>query len=304
MGKLDNHLRHAGANIGESMGQGREQTFPVHIPVIEAKHQGVKKSQAVFEIPLSKIAADPNQPRTEFDQDELANLAQSIKDWGQLQPIVVRWDEAIERYVIVVGERRWRAAELAGCTTMRCQLDEHTAPGDLLVLQLIENCLRQDLKPVEKARGFRELMDRKGWTAVELAANLAIHQSTVSRALALLELPEPVQELVETGQLPPASGYLISQVPDPVAQIDLAGRAVDAGLTRGELEVLARSKKPARRATAARTGRRDIVVKGGSVRVVLDDPEPTPELVLIALKEATAKVRSELKEQGRAGEAA
>ena len=120
------------------------------------------KSKNAVEIPLEKIT-DRDQPRDEFDAEALGRLAESLKARGQLQPIRVRWDQGSERYMIVVGERRWRAAQdggiaLAGAVVV----DGPIATAELLAIQLVENCLREDLKPVEQAKAYKALMELNG----------------------------------------------------------------------------------------------------------------------------------------------
>ena len=108
-----------------------------------------------------------------------------MKARGQLQPIRVRWDEERDQYIIVCGEHRWRAAEMAGLPTMSCIIMEGVIePSELLALQLIENMLREDLRPIEQARAFKTLMERNGWSTRQLADALAIVQPQVVRTLA------------------------------------------------------------------------------------------------------------------------
>jgi ParB family chromosome partitioning protein len=124
---------------------------------------------------------------------------------------------------------------MAGLPTMSCIIMEGAIePSELLALQLIENCVREDLKPIEQARAYRALMDWNGWTVSQVARELAIDHSNVSRALALLDLPTVVQEQVEQGTLAPATAYEISKVEDPAAQAELAGRVLAEGLSRRE----------------------------------------------------------------------
>jgi ParB family chromosome partitioning protein len=242
MGKLDELRRSAVGNIDESMGAGRV-IGPEVIPRVlaagprpaPARLQGITRSNSAAEILLAKIIPDPSQPREEFDEEAIQRLAESLKTRGQLQPIRVRWVEEAERYMIVCGERRWRAAERAGLATMSCVImDGPASPSELLALQLVENLLREDLRPLEQAKGFKALMDANGWSGNQLAKALGIAQPTVVRALALLELPAPVQEQVEQGTLAPATAYELSKVEDPEAQRDLAARVVAEGLTRSE----------------------------------------------------------------------
>jgi ParB family chromosome partitioning protein len=157
---------------------------------------------------VDRIAADPDQPREEFDPEALQRLADSLRAKGQLQPIRVRWDEGRGAYIIICGERRWRAATMAGLETLHCVIVEGTVePVELLAIQLVENALREDLRPVEQARAYRTLMDQKGWSTRQLAAELAVTQPQVVRTLALLDLPAVVQEAVEQGTLAPGTAY-------------------------------------------------------------------------------------------------
>jgi ParB family chromosome partitioning protein len=236
MGKLDELLKNGGANIAESMGVGLERgEKATQTSTAPARWQGVIKSKNAVEVPLDKIVPDPDQPREEFEPESLERLAESLESRGQLQPIRVRWDEAQNRYVLICGERRWRAARLAGLATMSCVVSEGPIDsGELLALQLIENCLREDLRPIEQAKAFKTLMDKHGWSGNQAAKSLGIAQPTVVRALALLELPEPVQEQVEQGTLPAATAYEIGKVDNAAIQQELAERVVSEGLSRTE----------------------------------------------------------------------
>ncbi len=237
MGKLDDLLKAGGANIAESMGAGFQRAGQggAKTSTVPTRWQGVAKSKNAVEVPIDKIARDPDQPREEFEPDALERLAESLKTRGQIQPIRVRWDEAQDKYVLICGERRWRAAGLAGLATMSCVVSEEPIDeGELLAIQLIENCLREDLRPIEQARAFKNLMERNGWSGNQAAKALGVAQPTVVRALALLELPEPVQDRIEQGTLTPGTAYEIGKVHDPVVQSELAERVVSEGLSRTE----------------------------------------------------------------------
>jgi ParB family transcriptional regulator, chromosome partitioning protein len=258
MGKLEEMMRSVGGNIGESMGASRLNGTAAAPPKVAyagmpARLQGVTKSKDAAEIALEKIAPDPNQPREEFDEGALARLADSLRARGQLQPIRVRWDEGRGMYVILVGERRWRAAGMAGLSTLSAVIvDGPMEPGELLAVQLIENCLREDLRPIEQAKAFRALMDSNGWSARQLARELAIDNSGVIRALALLDLPEAVQGHVEQGTLSPATAYEVAKLPEPTMQAEVAAAAVSEGLTRSEVAEFVQAVKAKRPAPAAR----------------------------------------------------
>jgi ParB family transcriptional regulator, chromosome partitioning protein len=258
MGKLEELQRLAGANSRESMGEGRPggaAPGPPQAPAssgMPARLQGISKSKNAVEIPVDKVHPDPDQPREDFDPESLARLAESLKARGQLQPIRVRWDEVRGAYIIICGERRWRAAAMAGMATMSAVVVEgEIPPGELLAIQLVENCLREDLKPVEQSKAYRALMDRNGWSIRQLAAELALDHTAVSRALKLLEMPESVQVQVERGDLSPWTAYEIAKVEDPAEQTELAARVVSEGLSRAEtVEVVrqttGKGNKPAR----------------------------------------------------------
>jgi ParB family chromosome partitioning protein len=226
------------ANVRESMGDfgGVVPRAPASGPrALPAHLQGVTRSKDVSQIEVGRIVRDPDQPREEFDPESLQRLAQSLANRGQLQPIRVRWHEATGAYMIVVGERRWRAATMAGVATLSCVIvDGPMTSDEILAVQMIENAVREDLKPLEQANAYRRLIDAKGWSARQLAAELSIHHAQVVRALALLDLPSEVQARVEQGVLSPATAYEVSKLEDPSAQAEVAARVVAEKLSRAE----------------------------------------------------------------------
>jgi ParB family chromosome partitioning protein len=244
------------ANVRESMGdfgdavRGAPTLGPRALP---AHLQGVVRSKDVSLIELDRIVRDPDQPREEFEAEALDRLAQSLRSRGQLQPIRVRWAEEQGAYVIVCGERRWRAARMAGMASLACVIvDGPLAQDELLAVQLVENAVREDLRPIEQAGAYRRLMEAKGWSARQLAGELAIHHAQVVRALALLELPEAVQHQVEQGALAPATAYEIGKLPEPTMQAEVARAAVQEGLKRSEVAELVQAVKARRPAPATR----------------------------------------------------
>jgi len=231
----------AGANIAESMGRpgaGGASAPSMRAPGLtgQDRYAGLNRVKGAFQIPTERVAPDPNQPRKEFDEDALSRLAESLKERGQLQAIRVRWDDAMSTWVIIAGERRWRAAVRAGLPTVAAV--EAVGPltdDEILEEQLVENALREDLTPVDQANAFKALMDRKGWSTVRLAEALRLNDSTVTRALSILRLPGAVQERVESGRLAPSVAYELSKLDDGEAAIELADRAVTEGLTRSQV---------------------------------------------------------------------
>ncbi len=243
-------------------------------------------------IKRDRIIPDPNQPRTEFDEEELGMLADSLKDRGQLQPIRVRWDASLDSYVIVLGERRWRAAGIAGLDVMACVVVEGTAsPEDLLEDQLVENCLRSDLRPIELAKSYDRLMKTRGLSQRALAERLRVSPGSVAKAVSLLTLPEPIQAEVDAGSIGPDTAYQLSRVADPVEQGELAERAVAGTIRRDELQARTRTTSAPRQ---NRGGRRPWSHEvAGRVRIAVsplaDDVNEAE--ILDALKAAVASFK-------------
>jgi ParB family chromosome partitioning protein len=139
-------------------------------------------------VPIDEIRPNPNQPREAFDEGELAALADSIRQHGILAPLVVRRSDG--HYVLIAGERRWRASARAGLTQVPVIVREADAASQQLELALVENLLRTDLDPIEAARGYQKLIDQYGYTQDEVAQRVGKDRSTVANALRLLKLPE------------------------------------------------------------------------------------------------------------------
>lgn len=314
MGKADNLLRAMGSTITES---ASHRAAPTAMPTTGAaaslttdRLAGVTRSKTAMEIPIAKIEADPDQPREEFDEDALRRLADSIGTRGVLQPIRVRWEESRGRYVIIVGERRWRASQMAGLATLPCVVDDRpVTPGELLAVQMIENCLREDLKPVEQAKAFRALMDLNGWSGNQLAKELGVAQSGVVQTLALLELPETVQSAVDNGELPASTAYQISKVEDPETQVRLAARVATDKLTRSETAAAVKQATAAGKgkgkgkATARPKKITERTFRYPAARIVVELRKGTGlEAILDSLRLAVSDVEAEL--AGKAQEAA
>lgn len=260
MSKRDELLKAGGANVLESMGAGpaRPAGMPAGMEGVGALRkpahlEGTSREKGALRVAINRIFRDEDQPRTEFDSEELGRLAESLRTRGQLQPIRVRWDEGRGGYVIIMGERRWRAAAMAGLEELSCVVHEGTpGPGELLALQLVENALRADLTPIEQARAYRRLLDAEGWSARQLAAELAVAPSTVTRALSLLELPEAVQERVDVGALSAHTAHEVARLDRSEDQVIVAEAAERGGLRRQEVAELVEAMKARRPAPAAR----------------------------------------------------
>lgn len=203
--------------------------------------------QEVTRLPLQKVEPNPNQPRRRFDEEELQALADSIAEHGILQPLAVR---AIEGgfYQIIAGERRWRAARLAGLKEVPVvvvEADDRT----VMELALIENLQRQDLNPMEEAEGYRVLTEEYGLTQEQAAARVGKSRPAVANALRLLALPEDVRSLVEKGELSAGHARAVLSLPTPARQRAAAQKILTLRLSVRQAEAMckrlaAEEKKP------------------------------------------------------------
>jgi ParB family transcriptional regulator, chromosome partitioning protein len=297
MGKIDDLMRISG-NIDESMGAGDSRRIAPATSAAPGRWQGVTKAKDVALIPVAKIDRDPGQPREEFDEEALHRLADSLRIRGQLQPIRVRWDEGRGVYVILVGERRWRAARLAGVDTLSCVIVEQSIePNELLALQLVENALREDLRPVEQARAYRRLMDAHGWSSRQVAEELHVGQASVVRALALLDLPPEVQDRVDGGKLAASVAYEVSRLDDPGQQIALAEAVVEHGLKRSEVAQAVQAVK-ANRPTPPRRPDPVEVDLGDGVKVRVTWSRQSAVSALQALRKAVKELQERERQSG------
>lgn len=189
-------------------------------------------------VPLYKVKPNVNQPRKEFRQELLEDLANSIREKGIIQPIVV---EKLENgdFSIIAGERRYRAATLAGLTEVPIVIHQPTSEEDRLELALIENIQRSDLTPMEEARAYKQLMDNYSLTQDEVSKKVGKQRSTVANALRLLKLPTEMQESVDAGELSAGHARAILQVVNPADQKILFNRIVTGGLSVREAEEMA-----------------------------------------------------------------
>jgi ParB family transcriptional regulator, chromosome partitioning protein len=269
-------------------------------PASNPQYKGVVRSKTSADIEVVRIVRDPKQPRQTFDEDELDNLVASFRKRGQLQPARVRWDPAQEVYVLISGERRWRAAKLAGFATLKCEIHEGVPDeAELRVIQLTENTLREDMQPLEQAQAFKDTMALEGWSATRLAEELGVSQPTVTRALKLLELPEHLRAKVSSGDLSPSAAYELARVGDAGEQAALADQVVAGDLTRDELAVAVRQNKEGRGEAAPgprRTRTRHLIVVGQD-KVTVSGPSVAagPRAVEEALERALEQHRAAMR---------
>lgn len=202
--------------------------------ISEATAETGSEPEATIEI--SKIIRNPNQPRKNFDETALQELADSIKQNGVLQPILVRKIGA--KYQIVAGERRYQASKLAGLKEIPAVVRD-IDDKEVFQLALIENLQRSDLSPMEEAKGYRQLIDSQGLTQEGLAKILSKSRSAIANTLRLMDLPTVVQEMIEQGLLTAGHARAILAVPTEEGRVELAQKVVKENLTVRQTENLA-----------------------------------------------------------------
>lgn len=206
------------------------------------------------EIPLHDVVPNPRQPRTNFDQDDLAELTASVREFGVLQPVVVR-EVSNGSYELIMGERRLRASQLAHLETIPA-IVRGTDDADLLRDALLENLHRADLNPLEEAGAYRQLLEDFGCTQEELSQRIHRSRPQISNTLRLLNLPAAVQSKVAAGVLSAGHARALLSLKDPEAQEHLANRIIAEGLSvRSTEEIVAMGKAAAPRPIARHAAR-------------------------------------------------
>jgi ParB family chromosome partitioning protein len=212
----------------------------VSAPVVPAEsNPPAEPNHQPLEIPVESVRPNPHQPRKQFDDANLQSLAASIKSSGLVQPIVVRpaKGQPAGTYELIAGERRLRAAKAAGLATVPALIREVDA-FEQAQLALIENVQREDLNPIDRAQAYRTLIDQLGLTQAELAGRIGEDRSSIANYLRLLDLAEPVRDMVRDGRLSLGHAKILAGVSDPVQQQELAERVIGQGLSVRNLERL------------------------------------------------------------------
>ena len=225
------------------LGRGLESLFEDAAPSFESDTR-------IETLPLREIEPDPGQPRKTFDDETLAELSASIAEHGLLQPIAVR-PKPSGGYLIVAGERRWRASRMAGLTEVPVIVKDVT-DEQAMELALVENLQREDLDPVEEAAGIRELMTRCNLTQEQAAQKLGKSRSALANSLRLLSLPETVLELLKSGFITIGHAKVVLGLPAPELQEEAAQMIADNQLNVRQAEALCKKlAKPAKEPVAA-----------------------------------------------------
>ncbi|MGB4909269.1 MAG: ParB/RepB/Spo0J family partition protein [Tabrizicola sp.] len=239
----------------EKRGLGRGLSALMADVHLAGPEQMAAPRKAELHLPVEKLEPNPQQPRLDFKQDELESLADSIRQKGVIQPLIVRRKPGRDTYEIVAGERRWRAAQLAQLHEVPVvvrDLDD----TEVLEVAIIENIQRADLNAIEEALGFRQLMTRFGHTQEKLAEALSKSRSHVANLMRLLSLPTDVQDMVRDGGL--SAGHARALIGSPKAS-ELAAQIVAKGLSVRDTEKLMKAQSAVKSASkpASKAGEKD-----------------------------------------------
>lgn len=198
----------------------------------------ISEDRRVTNIPVQAIRPNVNQPRTQFNEEQIAELADSIREKGILQPLLVRYRP--DGYELVAGERRWRAAQSLSLETVPCLVLEEVSDEAALEIALIENLQREDLNAIEEARAFKSLMDQFHFNQEEIAARVGKKRPTIANSLRLLNLPLDIQEDIQENRLTPGHARAILSLSEAPKQRQLRNLIVARGLSVREAESTAR----------------------------------------------------------------
>lgn len=223
----------------KALGKGLEQLFSneiIDFDNFEKKIVNETKESDIVEIPLSEIRSNPYQPRKEFDEESLNEFADSIREHGVIQPIIVK--KSIKGYELIAGERRTRASKIAGKTTIPAIIREIT-DQEMMEIALIENIQREDLNPIEEAEAFSKIIETSGMTQEEAAKKFGKSRSYITNILGLLRLPQKTSGLVREGKISMGHARVLSKLEDPETIEDIAKQIIDKGLSVRETEKIA-----------------------------------------------------------------
>lgn len=219
-----------------ALGRGLEALFPTR-PLQSINPVDFDNGESIHNIEIGKISPNPVQPRQEFDQGKLMELATSIKVHGIMQPIVVRKQQ--DRYLLIAGERRWRASQLAGLLTVPAMVRD--VPDDqILELTLIENIQREDLNPIETAEAFSRLANEASLTHEQVAERTGKDRASVTNYIRLLSLPTDIKKKITTDELTMGHAKALLSIKNETVQKTIAARIVAQGLSVRQTELLVR----------------------------------------------------------------
>ena len=287
------------ANASEGAAANGSSASAVSDSDADANTAASSDDDRILYIDINDIRPNSAQPRISFDEAKLAELASSIRTNGVIQPLIVR--ESSTGYELVAGERRWRASRIAGLRKVPCIVRNFDDRQNAIVA-IIENMQREDLNPIEEAKGLRSMTEKYGFTLEQVSASLGRSRTYITNSIRLLKLPEEIQEYVSNGQMSAAHGRTIINIPDKAKQKEIADKIIRNDLSVRATEQLAervkdelrpgrkKRKKPSR-PEGARSAEIEAVEKelmslaGTKVRIAGDESAGRIELEYYSLDE-------------------
>jgi ParB family transcriptional regulator, chromosome partitioning protein len=224
------------------LGRGLDALLPARMPVTPERPAAPSYEGNVFSCPLDKLVPQKNQPRRHFNPEKIEELAQSLREHGLLEPLVVRRRPGSDDFEIIAGERRWRAAQRAGLREVLVVVHE-VSTKDAYELALVENVQREDLDPIEFAEALQRLIQEHGYTPETIAQRVGKDRSTIANALRLLRLPEAVRNQVVNGELSEGHARALLGAPNDASLNELSEKVVRGRLSVRQTEALVRTAK-------------------------------------------------------------
>jgi len=231
----------------KALGIGLEQLFNsenINFDSVEKDIIDSATEKDIKNIPISEIRSNPFQPRIVFDEEKLQELSESIKEHGLFQPIIVK--KSIKGYELVAGERRTKAAKLAGYTEIPAIIRDFT-DEEMMEVAILENIQREDLNPIEEAEAYANMIKRTSITQDELAKKVSKSRSYITNVLGLVNLPEEVKKLVSEKKISMAHAKILSKMEDRDYVVSLAYRIINNGMSVRELEVISKGEEIAKK---------------------------------------------------------
>lgn len=231
----------------KALGRGLEQLFNsenINFESIEQEIIDTATEKDIKNIPISDIRSNPFQPRKVFDEEKLQELSESIKEHGLFQPIIVK--KSIKGYELVAGERRTKAAKLAGFTEIPAIVRDFT-DEEMMEVALLENIQREDLNPIEEAEAYANMIKKTSITQEELAKKVSKSRSYITNVIGLVSLPEEVKKMVSEKKISMAHAKILSKMEDSDFVISLAYRIINHGMSVRELEVISKGEEVAKK---------------------------------------------------------
>lgn len=228
------------AKAARGLGKGLDSLIPVAVPKTESVETGAKKednAQGIY-VKITKVEPNREQPRKNFDEDALQELADSIKQYGIVEPLIVQ--DRKTHYEIIAGERRWRAAKLAGLKEVPVIVRNYTEQ-EIVEISLIENIQREDLNPIEEAQAYKRLLTEFNLKQDEVAERVAKSRTAVTNSMRLLKLCDDVQQMIIDGMISTGHARALITIEDPEQQYIIAQRIFDEKLSVRDVEKLVKN---------------------------------------------------------------